>query len=128
MAEIVTIVEPEGGADGEYSMFIGRYSPPHNGHFKLIQTIFDKGGKVFIAIRDTKISDKDPYTYQYRRYIFISHFYTEFENGHLVIQKIPDVKEVCYGRKVGWSVKQIKLDEETEAISATKIRNNCLEK
>ena len=37
---------------------------------------------------------------------------------------IPDVDEVCYGRKVGWGIRQIRLSKEIENISATKIRNN----
>jgi len=122
MAEIITIVEPEGGADGEYSMFIGRYSPPHEGHYKLMQAILDEGGKVFIAIRDTSMSEKNPYSLEERVNIFEEHFEQEWLVGRVRIGLIPDVKEVCYGRKVGWAVKQIKLDEATEAISATKIR------
>jgi len=35
---------------------------------------------------------------------------------------IPDITEVCYGRKVGWGIREIKLDAATERISATKIR------
>ena len=126
MAKFVTRVKPEGGADGEYSMFIGRYSPPHIGHFKLIQAVLDEGGKVFIAIRDTRLSDKNPYTYTQRQMIFTKRFLDEVKDGRVVIGKIPDVKEVCFGRKVGWAVRQIKLDEATESISATKIRKGGL--
>lgn len=36
---------------------------------------------------------------------------------------IPDISEVCYSRKVGWGIREIRLDKETERISATKIRN-----
>jgi hypothetical protein len=35
---------------------------------------------------------------------------------------IPDVEDVCYGRGVGWGIREIRLDAQTEEISATKIR------
>ena len=48
-----------------------------------------------------------------------------FENAYgnrVKVIAIPDVLDVCHGRKVGWDVRQIQLDKETEAISATNIR------
>ena len=36
---------------------------------------------------------------------------------------IPDISEVCYGRNVGWDMREIKLSEHYEKISSTKIRN-----
>jgi hypothetical protein len=36
---------------------------------------------------------------------------------------IPDIAEVCFGRKVGYGIREIHLDEATEAISGTEIRN-----
>jgi len=122
MANEKIIVEPEGGATGEHSMFIGRFSPPHEGHFKLMQTVLDEGGKIFIAIRDTPLSDKDPYTFEQRAEKFLEHFKDYLEGDTIAIGLIPNIKEVCYGRRVGWAVRQINLDEKTEAISATKIR------
>jgi len=49
-----------------YSLFIGRWQPFHEGHKKLIQTVLDEGKNVCIAIRDTPISEKNPYTAQER--------------------------------------------------------------
>ncbi len=42
--------------------------------------------------------------------------------GRYDVILIPDIERVCYGREVGWDIRQIKLDDETEVISATKIR------
>ena len=36
---------------------------------------------------------------------------------------LPNITNVFYGRDVGYAVERIVLDEETEAISATKIRS-----
>lgn len=35
---------------------------------------------------------------------------------------IPDVDDICHGRKVGWDIREVRLDSKTEEISATKIR------
>ena len=108
------------------SMFIGRYQPFHEGHKKLIDTVLDKGGKVVIALRDTQLSDTDPYTIK-ERVEMIKQVYPDAvfypEQPRITIVAIPDVLEICYGRKVGWGIRQIHLDKETEQISATKIRN-----
>lgn len=103
-----------------YSLFIGRYSPFHLGHKKLIDTVLGEGKNVCIAIRDTEISEKDPYTYDEREKN-IRKIYPNRERVQII--QIPDIEEVCYGRKVGWGIRQIKLDEDTENISATKIRS-----
>jgi len=101
----------------EFSMFIGRYQPLHDGHKTLINHVLAEGKPVLVAIRDTKLSSSNPYTYNERARMVRAAFGKRVE-----VVKIPDITEVCYGRKVGWGIRQIRLDEETEAISATKIR------
>ncbi len=44
------------------SLFIGRYQPFHEGHKKLMEVELKEGNDVVIAIRDTEISEKNPYT------------------------------------------------------------------
>jgi hypothetical protein len=39
-----------------------------------------------------------------------------------VVVPLPNITNVFYGREVGYSVERIVLDEATEAISATKMR------
>ena len=36
---------------------------------------------------------------------------------------VPNITDVLYGRDVGYNVERIMLDEATEAISATRLRN-----
>ena len=103
------------------SLFIGRYQPFHKGHKSLIKKVLDEGGKVLIAVRDTPISEKDPYTLRDR----IKNIQKVYKNNKNVeIIGIPDIKEVCYGREVGWGIRRIRLDKQIEEISATKIRNS----
>lgn len=101
------------------SLFIGRWQCKelHAGHKKLIQTVLDEGKSVVIAIRNTLIDKNNPYTVEERREAIKSAFGDKVE-----IIVIPDIAEVCYGRKVGWEIREIRLDEETESISASQIR------
>ena len=105
------------------SLFIGRWQVPalHDGHKKLIGTVLDEGKTVVIAVRDTMISDKNPYTVK-ERVGMIQREYAGNENVKVIA--IPDIAEVIYGRDVGWSIREIRLDGDTEAISATKVRGN----
>lgn len=105
---------------GTYSMFIGRYQPFHNGHKALIETVLKEGKPVFIAVRDTLITDENPYDYDSREKIIKDSL--KDWGDKVIVMKIPDVAEVCYGRGVGWGVREIKLSKDLEDISATKIR------
>jgi len=102
------------------SMFIGRYQPLHEGHIKLIQKVLDEGREVVVALRDTTLNESNPYTLAERREMFRKAF-----GSRVQVVSIPDITEVCYGRGVGWGVREIRLDAETEAISATAIRSAC---
>jgi cytidyltransferase-like protein len=124
MSEKITIVEGPDGNDA-HSMFIGRYQPFHAGHIKLMKTVLDEGKNIVIALRDTPVRDTDPYTVEER----INMIQAKFPDAtvyprisRITICPIPDISEVVFGRGVGWGIRQIKLDEKTESISATKIR------
>ncbi len=107
----------------KYSLFIGRWEPWHAGHEKLIRTVLDEGKNVCIAIRDTEKSKENPYSVEERRNMICACFAKEiFIDKSVRITVIPDITEVCYGRKVGWGIREIRLAEETEKISATRIR------
>jgi cytidyltransferase-like protein len=103
------------------SLFIGRWQPFHQGHKKLIGVVLKEGGKVVIAVRDTPISEKNPYLVEER----VRRIKNEYKNNADVeVISIPDIKEVCYGRDVGWGIRKIRLEKQVEEISATKIRNS----
>jgi adenylylsulfate kinase-like enzyme len=87
----------------------------------LIDVVLKEGGKVVIAVRDTPISEKNPYSVA-DRIALIRKGYKKSKNVEVIA--IPDIKEVCYGRDVGWGIRKIRLDKVTEEISATKIRNS----
>lgn len=106
-----------------YSLFIGRYQPLHQGHIKLIRTVLNEGKNVCVALRDTEIDENNPYSISERTEMFNKEFLQEINDERFSIITIPDIEEVCHGRKVGWGIREIKLDDDTEKISATEIRN-----
>ena len=105
----------------KYSLTIGRFQPFHDGHKALINTVLAEGKNVCIAMRDTPISDTDPYTLKQREKMIRQAFP---DKERVKIIAIPDIEDVIYGRDVGWGIREIRLDPAIESISATKIRAN----
>ena len=106
----------------QYSFFLGRFQPLHDGHIKLIRTTLNEGKNVCIGLREADLSESNPYSYRAREQMFWNEFKQEIMNGKLETIRMPDIIEICHGRKVGWGIREIKLDKKTEKISATKIR------
>ncbi len=102
-----------------HSLFIGRWQPFHKGHKLMIDKVLAEGKPVVIAIRDTVISEENPYTVEERKQMI-----RKVYGKKVKIIVVPDVAEVCYGRKVGYAIRNIRLNEEMEKISGTKIRNS----
>ncbi len=105
------------------SLFIGRYQPLHAGHVELISVPLQEGAHVVVALRDTSLSEGNPYTIHERTEMFRKAFPDDF-GERLVVIAVPDIADVCYGRKVGWGMRKICLSEELEQISATEIRKH----
>jgi cytidyltransferase-like protein len=103
------------------ALFIGRYQPFHDGHRRLIEEGLRRVGQVCVAVRNTHgIDAKNPLPY----FAVKQRIETALSphTGRFVVVPLPNITNVYYGREVGWTVERIVLDEETEAISATKIR------
>ena len=109
-------------ATDKYSLMIGRFQPLHDGHIALVRSLIVEGKKVCIAIRDTPLNGENPYTMSERKVAIAAKFTREIHEGLIVFVAIPDISEVVYGRDVGWAIRQIHLDAETESISASEIR------
>jgi adenylylsulfate kinase-like enzyme len=77
----------------------------------------DEGKDVVIAIRDTPFNEENPYSVFERRRM-IHHLLGDAVETVV----IPDIEEVVYGRKAGWKIREIVLDESTQKVSATAIR------
>jgi len=102
----------------KFSLFIGRWQPLHKGHLALFDKMRKEGRKILIGIRNTGIDEDNPFSVQER----IEMIKKEVPDAEVIV--LPDIEAVCYGRKVGYEIREIKLDKELEEISATKIREN----
>lgn len=98
-----------------YKLFIGRWSPFHTGHKYIIDSYVNNGHKVCIAIRDTKLSKQDPFSFELRKKLI-----EDYYKGNVEIIKIPDIDQVIVGREVGYSIAQV--PEKIKNISGTKER------
>jgi adenylylsulfate kinase len=102
----------------KYAMYIGRWQPFHNGHDYIIRKALDSGKNVLIAVRDTPITEKDPYSAEERVKMIEEHY--KGESVEVVV--IPDIESVNIGRAVGYEVVQYDAPENVEGISATEVR------
>ena len=102
------------------SIFIGRFQPFHQGHKRIFLKTLKNSGQVAILVMDSyKIGRKNPLKFQYVKKM-INKRLRAYKKKYIII-KIPVVKEVVYGRRVGFKVKRI-LDKKTGKISGTNIR------
>lgn len=104
------------------ALFIGRYQPLHDGHLKLIREGIRRVGQAIIAIRNTAGLENNPFSYTQIVAMFNDKMKDEIQSGKLLVTPVPNITNIFYGRDVGYQIERIDLDEETQNISATKIR------
>lgn len=108
--------------DSQWSLFIGRWQPLHEGHKQLFRQVINEGGKVLVAIREGEINEKNPFSpFEVMSKIF-DEMQPEVELGKLKVIVIPDICSVEFGRGVGYDIIEHVPPTEVADISATKIR------
>lgn len=119
--EVARRVRPLFDAKRPTALFIGRYQPFHDGHKALIVEGLERVGQVCIAVRDTSgIDDRNVFSFEEVK-TRIEHALRRYE-GRFVVQQLPNISHVFYGRDVGYVIERIELDATTEQISATEQR------
>ena len=103
------------------AQMLGRWQPWHAGHQKLFEEILKKTGQVNIMVRDVQGVDDNPFDFETVKQKIEERLNPKYE-GRFRIMLVPNVTNICYGRGVGYKIEEIVLDEETQKISATKIR------
>ncbi len=111
-------------------MLLGRWQPWHDGHLALFRRAIAKTGQVAIHVRDVKDSsggqgqEDNPFSFEE-----ISKDISEklLSEGYkldedFIIQLVPNITNITYGRGVGYKIEQETFESEIESISATKIR------
>lgn len=101
-------------------VFIGRFQPFHEGHRRCVERILAENDRCLILLRDTVVTEKNPFDVQKRIALIRSHFPDESTVHILPIADPGAHLSVYIGRDVGYNL--IRLDAETEALSATDLR------
>jgi len=108
--------------DDQWSLFIGRWQPLHEGHKQLFRQVINEGGKVCVAIREVEPDEKNPFTPHQIMLNIFEQMKPEVESGKLKVITIPDICSVEFGRGVGYDIIEHIPPQEVADISATKIR------
>ncbi len=113
-------------------LLLGRWQPWHEGHLALFERALAKTGQVVIQVRDVKDSsggagqEDNPFSFEQISEDISKKLsksgYTI--NMDYIIQLVPNITNITYGRGVGYKIEQESFDSETESISATVIRKN----
>ena len=99
---------------------LGRFQPWHEGHQKLFERALAKHGQVVVMVRDMPLSESNPWSPE----DICENIEQELADfaGKFRCYPVPNIMNITYGRGVGYKIEEEVLDEETQEISATKIR------
>jgi len=106
----------------KYSVFFGRWQPFHKGHYWLINERLKEGKNVWVAIRDVKPDEKNPWTAHEIMMNLSEELKDLIEEGKIFLSIVPDIESINYGRGVGYDVIEHVPPQEIGEISATSIR------
>ena len=108
---------------GQFSMFVGRWQPLHQGHKEMFQQVLDEGGNVLIAIREvSEVDSKNPFTALEVMANIMEEYDEQIKANRVKVIIIPDICSVEFGRGVGYDIIERVPPKEIADISATKIR------
>ena len=124
MAEFKAQADKESSStEKKYSMFVGRWQPLHKGHLWLINERLKEGKNVWLAIRDVKPDEKNPWTAeQIQDMVHEGELKDLIQDGRVIVSIIPDIESINYGRGVGYDIIEHIPPVEIGEISATSIR------
>jgi len=116
---------------------LGRWQPWHDGHTALFKKALAKTGQVCIMYRDVGGVDAgvegqndNPFQFEEVKKNIIAglatHGYTE--GIEYIVQKVPNIIDISYGRGVGYTFTEHDLGEKIHKISATNIRKEMRSK
>ena len=101
---------------------LGRWQPWHVGHRALFERAVAKTGQVCIMIRDCQgWNDSNPFDID----TVIANIKQDLDPvyaGQYIIQVVPNITNITYGRDVGYTIEQEIFNDDIHSISATKIR------
>ena len=105
-----------------FAMFLGRWQPLHDGHKELFSQALNAGRNLCILIRDTPVSEKNPFTSEQVKQNIEEYYSEGVKNGNVVVMVVPNITSINFGRGVGYDIIEHIPPTEIADISATKIR------
>jgi len=116
-------------------LLLGRWQPWHDGHLALFERAHAKTGQVVIQVRDVKDSsggegqEDNPFSFkEITEDISEKLLSSGYKiNDDFIIQSVPNITNITYGRGVGYKIEQESFGSDVESISATKIRKRLRE-
>lgn len=106
----------------QFSMFVGRFQPFHEGHKWIVNQMLEDGKNVLICVRDIKPDEKNPFTAQEVEQNIRRELWKYLTDEKVKVIIIPDIESVNFGRGVGYDIIEHVPPQEISDISATKIR------
>lgn len=106
---------------------LGRWQPFHDGHLALFQRAIKKTGQVVIQVRDCQNwNESNPFDFEKVQDGIIGKLsdYGYQQGRDYIVQLVPNIVNITYGRDVGYQIEQESFDEAITSISATKIRQS----
>ena len=108
--------------DDGFAMFLGRWQPLHDGHKELFAQALNAGRNLCILIRDTPVSEKNPFTSEQVKQNIEEYYSEGVKNGNVVVMIVPNITSINFGRGVGYDIIEHIPPSEVADISTTKIR------
>jgi len=106
----------------QYSIFIGRWQPLHEGHKYIFNERLKLGKNVCIAIRDVEPNENQPWTSEQIKENIEKEYQDLISEDRVKVIIIPDIESINYGRGVGYEIIEHIVPKNISEISATKIR------
>lgn len=106
----------------ETVQMLGRWQPWHKGHRALFERLLERTGQVVIQIRDCQgWNDSNPFDLDQ----VMNNIHRDLDplyQGQYLIQIVPNIVHIGWGRGVGYTSGEETFDESITSISATNIR------
>ena len=98
------------------AQMLGRWQPWHDGHQELFRMILKKTGQVNIMVRDVQGVEDNPFNFETVKKNIEDKLNPEYE-GMFKISLVPNITNICYGRKVGYNRRDSPRRKNTRNIS-----------
>ena len=104
------------------ALMVGRFQPWHEGHTALFKKALERYGQVCIGVRSMPQGSANNPLLLWQVRNKIEEALVQYK-GRYRITIVPNIAAIVYGRDVGYAIDRITLDVDTEAVSASKIRD-----